>query len=470
MSPNYRSLVPGGFYSSDPFDKTVRVSIRCNNAGAINGAKWEKDYPGYVDTVETTPGNKTTIFEAPEFGVAVWWELLRRYRKAGAKTVGAIVEKYGGGQDYSDYVDKVVKWSGLAASTEIALDDDTTLLAFARAMFRYEAGQKSPLSDKQILFGLALGRVGGDVTKLPQPVAEPVRPTEVDAPRMAFAAIPGDGEPIDTQTIEGISNLQAILIACGYLDPPVDASFGPVSTWALKAYAAKAGIALPDVTALPPALIAALRSRIELPLQPGDDFIGRVVKAMQRNGYWIARHPDCRNIVYVEGCNPDGKKNDNRVNAFNDLRIVFHIDESGRPVIDGKWEATTEPGKKFTLEPMNPDGAFHIKLGQYKAWIVGWYHTHEALRQAGEIEGHRDPDRTFGRDPRHPVKGADFGVHQHWGYDLPVNDLGKSSAGCLVGRSTAGHREFMGIVKSDARYAALPTYRFVTAVMAYGDL
>jgi hypothetical protein len=27
--------------------------------------------------VETTPGNKTTIFEAPEYGVAVWWELLR---------------------------------------------------------------------------------------------------------------------------------------------------------------------------------------------------------------------------------------------------------------------------------------------------------------------------------------------------------------------------------------------------------
>jgi hypothetical protein len=33
-----RSLVPGGFFSPAPFDRTVPVSIRCNDPGAINGA------------------------------------------------------------------------------------------------------------------------------------------------------------------------------------------------------------------------------------------------------------------------------------------------------------------------------------------------------------------------------------------------------------------------------------------------
>lgn len=156
--PNYRSLVPGGFYSSNPFDHSVPASIRCNNPGAINGASWEKNFPGYVDTVETTAGNKTTIFEAPEYGVAAWWELLRRYAAAGATTVGEIINRYGGGQDYSEYLAFVAARTGFASGKEISLDDDDDLLTFAKAMFRYEAGRETPLSDEQIRYGVDFGR------------------------------------------------------------------------------------------------------------------------------------------------------------------------------------------------------------------------------------------------------------------------------------------------------------------------
>jgi uncharacterized protein (TIGR02594 family) len=158
----FRSIV-GGFYSNDPTDKSVPVSIRMNNPGAINGASWERTFPGYVSEIETTPGNKSTIFETPENGVAAWFELMRRYRVAEVITVGGIIRRYGGGQDYEAYVRFVIKWSGLSESVEIQLDgkNDQTLLKFARAMFRYEAGKESPLSDAQILYGFKLGR--GDV-------------------------------------------------------------------------------------------------------------------------------------------------------------------------------------------------------------------------------------------------------------------------------------------------------------------
>jgi len=169
MSIKYRSLVRGGFYSSDPLDRNVHVSIRCNNPGAINGASWEKTYPGYVDTVETTPGNKTTIFEAPEYGVAVWWELLRRYAAAGAKTVGDIINRYGGGQDYSQYIAFVTNKTGFGANKNISLDDDDTLLTFGKAMFRYEAGTDIPWKDEQIRYGLQLGRAGGKENAVKQP-------------------------------------------------------------------------------------------------------------------------------------------------------------------------------------------------------------------------------------------------------------------------------------------------------------
>jgi hypothetical protein len=157
------------------------VSIRCNNPGAINGASWEQRCPGYVDTVETTPGNKTTIFEAPEYGVAVWWELLRRYAAANVRTVGGIINRYGGGQDYSNYIKFVAKMTGFDEQKEIQLDDDVVLLAFGKAMFHYEAGRENPLSDEQILYGLGLGRSDGIVADIAAAALAGVQPQDVTA-------------------------------------------------------------------------------------------------------------------------------------------------------------------------------------------------------------------------------------------------------------------------------------------------
>lgn len=156
--PNYRSLT-GGFFSSTPMDKSVgHVSVRMNNPGAINGAPWERTYPGYVTTVETTPGNKSTIFEAPEYGVGAWWELLRQYRASNTSTVGGIITRYGGGQNYSAYLQYVLKQTGFSSDTPIDLGDDQQLLRFGKAMFRFEAGQPLPWSDDQILYGIRGGR------------------------------------------------------------------------------------------------------------------------------------------------------------------------------------------------------------------------------------------------------------------------------------------------------------------------
>jgi hypothetical protein len=186
--PNYRSLI-GGFFSSTPMDKsTGPVSIRCNNPGAINGASWENTYPGYVDTVLTTTGNKSTIFEAPEYGVGAWWELLRHYRAKGATTVEGIITTYGGGQDYSAYLQFVLKQTGFSSGTVIDLNNDQQLLQFGKAMFRYEAGKTLPWSDEQLLFGIRSARtfantgtwpatVGAQLVPQPGPQPVPDLPT-----------------------------------------------------------------------------------------------------------------------------------------------------------------------------------------------------------------------------------------------------------------------------------------------------
>lgn len=189
-APNFRSLLPGGFFST-PDDNRWHAALRNNNWGAINGAKWQRTYPGYVGERHTSysyvngnkVSNKTTVVEAPEYGVAMWWELMRRYNASGVRTVRQIIKTYGGGQDYSAYETFVVKRTGFSPNTTIDLYDDAQLLKFADAMFAYEAGvaewktaRGMGLRDEQILYGFAIGRKNGQLPTQSVPPVPPVKP------------------------------------------------------------------------------------------------------------------------------------------------------------------------------------------------------------------------------------------------------------------------------------------------------
>jgi hypothetical protein len=418
--PNYRSLV-GGFFSSDPTDKSVPVSIRMNNPGAINGAAWLRERPGYVGEVTTststvggkTVPNKSTIFETPEHGVAVWYILMQKYRSAGAVTVAGIINRYGGGQNYSGYVADVTKRTGLHADYEIKLTgDDANLLKFAKAMFRHEAGRDTPLSDEQIMYGFYLARGTG-------PVVKPLPPSSTPEPA-----------------------------------PP-------------------SGFSIMDSIK---AIVQALFSLFKRPGAPGvspatTDLAGRIVQCMESKGYHVERMPGHVNIVYVEGMGPDGTKNNDRANEFNDARFVIMF-EGGKAKLAGAWEATTEPGRYYTENPINSGGTARIAFGQYrKVWVVGMHNGHHEglLQRGGVVSVHRDLNKDYVRTGDRVDTGM-FGINQHHAYgDRPYSDVGPASAGCLVGRTVGGHEAFMRTVKSDPRYLQSNSFAFDTTILSGDD-
>ena len=186
-----------------------------------------------------------------------------------------------------------------------------------------------------------------------------------------------------------------------------------------------------------------------------------------KKNYFICRHPDCKNIIYIEGVDPDGTLNSQMPNVFEDLRVVLSIGQDGTPLIQ-PWIATTAPGRPYTMKPMNPNGAARIAPGQYKSWLVGTHvgpsgtDPHEAL-----ISGCADRYLPR-RQQRLQTRGANLPwqvIDQHWGYDQPKDDIGTASAGCLVGEKRDGHRAFMAVIKSDPRFRANNGYKFVTAVI-----
>jgi hypothetical protein len=191
--------------------------------------------------------------------------------------------------------------------------------------------------------------------------------------------------------------------------------------------------------------------------------IQQIVKYCDLNNYKLSTGDREINIIYVEGMDTSGNNNSDEPNQFNDVRLV--LDSNLRLL--GNWSATTEPGRWYTEHPMNPNGCARIAFGQYKAWAVGTHgnsEPHEALVQVDEVAVYRDANRDGLRTGDAIDRGL-FGINQHYGYDLPVDNVGRASAGCLVGRTRQGHREFMNIIKSDARYRADNQHVFTTTVI-----
>ncbi|HAG84147.1 MAG TPA: peptidoglycan-binding protein [Cyanobacteria bacterium UBA12227] len=271
------------------------------------------------------------------------------------------------------------------------------------------------------------------------------------------------------------TQIQMLLINLKLLDPPADGSFGPVSIAALKQFQTLMKCNEPEYLGPVTAKELIETKPEELPTPPlklGNDLASLIVKHMQTKGYQIFQGIRQYNIVYVEGMNADATLNSDQPNSFNDRRLVLQIID-GTPAIIGNWEATTEPGFHYTYRPMNPSvGAARIKFGQYKAWRVGAHgkDRHEALVQTGgPVIVHRDFNKDFKRTNDKLDTGY-FGINQHWGYDLPQNNVYYASAGCLVGRSREGHRQFMKLIKQDQRYQANRDYVFYATIIPGDEL
>lgn len=265
--------------------------------------------------------------------------------------------------------------------------------------------------------------------------------------------------------------IQTRLIDLSLLDPPADGDFGPISKNALEKFTALKKLPISDLIG-PRIATALLESSVEtlFPLNLDNSLASRLVGYMRAKGFWFSRLPNYLTIAYVEGMNGDGSLNDNTPNFFNDRRFLLSF-EANIPRITGTWEATTEASAFYTKHPMNPKGAARIAFGQYKAWRVGIHprsqggSAHEALVQVDDIRVFRDLNQDFRRTGDAVDIGSSFGVNQHWGFNFPVHDIGKASAGCLVGRTKDGHREFMKLLKTDPRFTASQGYKFMATVI-----
>lgn len=269
------------------------------------------------------------------------------------------------------------------------------------------------------------------------------------------------------------TQVQVNLIRLGFLTPPADGKWGPISQKSLACFQAAAKLIPDGVLGKKTAevLIEAKDNDYRPKLNLKDNLAGKIIRYCQAKQYPFSTNFGEYSIIYIEGINSDGTLNNDRPNHFNDLRVVLSFRDN-EPAIEGMWEATTEPGSYYTYNPMNSGGAARIAFGWYKAWRVGTHgnaEPHEALIQSSPVKVYRDFNKDFARTGDRLDTGL-FGINQHWGYDYPVNNISYASAGCLVGRTRSGHKKFMGLIKSDNRYLINKNYLFETIVIPGNEL
>lgn len=294
---------------------------------------------------------------------------------------------------------------------------------------------------------------------------------------MTLAQIAAGTKNVAVQDFTGgkvlAKEFQTRLMTLGCLDPPADGSVGPVTKLVVPTFAKV--LKLPHDKGITPAVAEAMLRQTPatfLPWSFGNDLASKLVRFMLSKGFFVARLPGFLTIVYIEGADANGRPNPDVHDQFNDRRIVLRREPNGRPVILHNALATTEPGRHFTNAPPKPEGVARIAFGQYKAWRVGFHKAskspptkHEALVQVGNITIHRDKNKDGKRTGDKTFTGDGFGINQHHGHNNPISKVGRTSAGCLVGRSVEEHRQFMALVKTDPRFKASRGYVYLTTVL-----
>ena len=162
-----------------------------------------------------------------------------------------------------------------------------------------------------------------------------------------------------------------------------------------------------------------------------------------------------------------GVRRDNQgSNTFDDFLLVMYREEE--LMVSHRWQATTDPGKYWLLNPMNPKGTAVLVPGQYRGtWQLGKHQgKYEALVQSRPVRVYRDKNRDEVIDYNNITTLVDEGyfginIHRSNPYDQSYA-VNKWSAGCQVFKKAEDYNKFMNLCKESAMiYGTKFTYTLI---------
>jgi len=170
--------------------------------------------------------------------------------------------------------------------------------------------------------------------------------------------------------------------------------------------------------------------------------IRTILNFYKKKGYEVDRIPYKVNILGV-------RNNINNVtNKFDDHIVTFYRESHD---LDQDWKvniypATTDPGKFYLNNLLNPKGTAILKLGQYKdSHQIGLHRgKYKALKQTGNVtvwrDGNKDDKLNYGGYEDTGLFGINIHRASKWS---AVGYIGKYSAGCQVIQNPIDFEQFI---------------------------
>lgn len=170
----------------------------------------------------------------------------------------------------------------------------------------------------------------------------------------------------------------------------------------------------------------------------------KILQAYKRLGYTILSKPYQTNIGGV-------RSNSNSSNSFDDIVFLFYSDL--KETYFFAYQATTDPGSYYRLNPINPNGTAIIvpkqHIGVYK---VGLHKGYTAMEQIKPMEYYRDnnKDNVLDMNIKTYTEIGKTNIHH-------ASPTGKSelvnnwSAGCQVIADIKDFDEFMKTIITNSK-------------------
>ena len=187
-----------------------------------------------------------------------------------------------------------------------------------------------------------------------------------------------------------------------------------------------------------------------------------IKSTLESKGYKFFDTPD-----KLLNLNLVGVRRDNEgTNTFDDYLVVLYREEE--LAIMNRYEITTDPGKYWLENPINPKGTAVLVPGQYRStWQLGKHQgKYEALVQRKKVKVYRDNNKDEVIDYNNITLLADEGffginIHRSNPYDQSYV-INKWSAGCQVFKKIEDYNNFIQVCRDSAKiYGNSFTYTLI---------
>lgn len=172
----------------------------------------------------------------------------------------------------------------------------------------------------------------------------------------------------------------------------------------------------------------------------------QVEAAVKAKGYkWFENGNYNLNIVGIRNSDTF----DEVTNKFDDLLTVSY--KVGNDLQYHQWNCTTDPGKYYTENLLNPDGVAILVPNQYRgAYSIGMHRgKYEALKQMKPLQVYRDDnkDNCYDMQPDDIQEGI-YGINIHRASSTGTStQIDKWSAGCQVIANYEDFNKLMWVAK-----------------------